>query len=168
MKAVVLWAAKNAFIAIMICLGIVAAGLYAAKELAIDAVPDLTNVQVQVVTRASALSATEVESQITQPIERGVAGVPGLRLTRSVSKLGISIVTLIFSDDIDVYFARQLVNERLVQIREQIPPAGEVAADQLKLFKVPCPDVGLVVPLLQDRLVERADERDLVGEGWGR
>ena len=122
MKAVVLWAAKNAFIAIMICLGIVAAGVYAAKELAIDAVPDLTNVQVQVVTRASALSATEVESQITQPIERGVAGIPGLRLTRSVSKLGISIVTLIFSDDVDVYFARQLVNERLVQIREQIPP----------------------------------------------
>jgi cobalt-zinc-cadmium resistance protein CzcA len=105
----------------MICLGIIGAGLYAAKELRIDAVPDLTNIQVQVVTRASALSATEVESQITQPIERGMAGVPGLMLTRSVSKLGISIVTLIFSDDVDVYFARQLVNERLIQIKEQIP-----------------------------------------------
>ena len=122
MKSVVLWAAKNAFIAIMICLGIIAAGVYAARELAIDAVPDLTNVQVQVVTRASALSATEVESQITQPIERGVAGIPGLKLTRSVSKLGISIVTLIFTDETDVYFARQLVNERLIGVREQIPP----------------------------------------------
>ena len=121
MKGVVLWAAKNAFIAIMICLGIIAAGFYAAKELAIDAVPDVTNIQVQVVTRASALSATEVESQITQPIERGMAGVPGLQLTRSVSKLGISIVTLIFTDDVDVYFARALVNERLIQIREIIP-----------------------------------------------
>lgn len=122
MRGVVLWAAKNAFVAIMLCLGIIGAGVYAAKELAIDAVPDLTNIQVQVVTRAAALSATEVESQITQPIERGMAGVPGLQLTRSVSKFGISIVTLIFSDDVDVYFARQLVNERLIQIKEQIPP----------------------------------------------
>jgi heavy metal efflux system protein len=122
MKALALWAAKNAFVAIMICLGIIAAGGYAAKNLVIDAVPDLTNIQVQVVTRAAALSATEVESQITQPIERGMQGIPGLQLTRSVSKLGISIVTLIFTDDVDVYFARQLVNERLIQIREQIPP----------------------------------------------
>src|SRR6185369_10205466 len=79
MRGLVLWAAKNAFIAILVCLGIIGAGLYAAKELAIDAVPDLTNIQVQVVTRASALSATEVESQITQPIERGMAGIPGLK-----------------------------------------------------------------------------------------
>jgi cobalt-zinc-cadmium resistance protein CzcA len=122
MRSVVLWAAKNAFVAIMICLGIIAAGGYAAKELIIDAVPDLTNIQVQVVTRAAALSATEVESQITQPIERGMMGVPGLKLTRSVSKLGISLVNLIFNDDVDVYFARQLVNERLIQIRESIPP----------------------------------------------
>lgn len=122
MKGVTFWAAKNAFVAVMICLGIVAAGIYAAKHLAIDAVPDVTNIQVQVVTRASALSATEVESQITQPIERGTAGIPGLTLTRSTSKLGISIVTLIFDDTSDVYFARQLVNERLIQVKEQIPP----------------------------------------------
>ncbi len=121
MKALALWAAHNAFVAIMVCLGIIAAGSYAASKLAIDAVPDLTNIQVQVVTRASALSATEVESQITQPIERGMAGVPGLKLVRSISKLGISIVTLIFDDEVDVYFARQLVNERLIQIREVIP-----------------------------------------------
>ncbi len=123
MKSLVLWASKNAFVAIMICLGIIAGGAVAASKLVIDAVPDLTNVQVQVVTRASALSATEVESQITQPIERGMQGIPGLKLTRSISKLGISIVTLIFTDDVDVYFARQLVNERLIQIKEQIPPS---------------------------------------------
>lgn len=123
MKAVALWAARNAFIAIMVCLGIIAAGGFAATKLAIDAVPDVTNIQVQVVTRAAALSATEVESQITQPIERGMAGIPGLTLVRSVSKLGISIVTLIFTDETDIYFARQLVNERLVGIREQIPPS---------------------------------------------
>jgi len=121
MKALVLWVAKNFFIAIMMCMGIVAAGIYAARVLPIDAVPDLTNIQVQVVTRANALSATEVESQITQPIERGMAGIPGLVLTRSISKLGISIVTLVFDDHSDVYFARQLVNERLIQVKEQIP-----------------------------------------------
>ena len=121
MGHLVTWAARNAFVAIMICLGIIAAGVYAAGELTIDAVPDLTNIQVQVVTRASALSATEVESQITQPIERGMAGLPGLKTTRSTSKLGISIINLIFSDDVDVYFARQLTNERLVQIRSEIP-----------------------------------------------
>ena len=128
MKALAIWAAKNAFVAIMICLGIIAAGGVAAKNLVI-AVPDLTNIQVQVVTRASALSATEVESQITQPIERGMQGIPGLKLTRSVSKLGISLIWLIFDDDMDVYFARQLVNERLIQIKEQIP--SEVGKPEL-------------------------------------
>ena len=122
MGHVVTWAAKNAFVAIMICLGIIAGGVFAARELTIDAVPDLTNIQVQVVTRASALSATEVESQITQPIERGMAGLPGLKVTRSTSKLGISIVNLIFDDSVDVYFARQLTNERLSQVRADIPP----------------------------------------------
>ena len=74
MRSLAIWSAKNAFLAIMICLGIIAGGGYAAKNLVIDAVPDLTNIQVQVVTRAAALSATEVESQITQPIERGMQG----------------------------------------------------------------------------------------------
>jgi cobalt-zinc-cadmium resistance protein CzcA len=98
----------------MFCLGIDgwrARGLV--TRLPIDALPDVTNVQVQVVTRAAALSATEVEAQITQPIERGMAGIPGLTLTRSISKLGISIVTLIFTDEVDGYFARAQVNERL-------------------------------------------------------
>jgi cobalt-zinc-cadmium resistance protein CzcA len=119
-KAIALWAARSPFLAIMFCLGIVAGGAWALSRLPIDAMPDVTNVQVQVVTRATALSATEVEAQITQPIERGMAGIPGLTLTRSISKLGISIVTLIFSDDVDGYFARAQVNERLRQL--SIPP----------------------------------------------
>ncbi|MEZ4260438.1 MAG: CusA/CzcA family heavy metal efflux RND transporter [Polyangiaceae bacterium] len=121
MRGLTIWAAKNSFIAIMICLGIIAGGFTALSKLPIDAVPDVTNVQVQVVTRANALSATEVESQITQPIERGVAGIPGLTMTRSISKLGISIVWLVFTDDVDIYFARAQVAERLSQIRQTIP-----------------------------------------------
>lgn len=122
MKALVLWGARNPLFAILIGLMLMGLGVVAARGLPIDAVPDVTNVQVQVVTRASSLSATEVEAQITQPIERAMAGTPGLVSSRSISKLGISIVTLVFSDDVDVYFARAQVNERLTGVRDDIPP----------------------------------------------
>jgi len=121
MKGLVLWCAKNPFLAILASVLLMVCGIAAARTLPIDAVPDVTNVQVQVVTRAPALSATEVESQITQPIERAMAGAPGLVSSRSISKLGISIITLIFRDDIDTYFARAQVNERIMSVRDQIP-----------------------------------------------
>jgi cobalt-zinc-cadmium resistance protein CzcA len=98
-----------------------AIGLIALLKLPVDAVPDVTNNQVQVVTSAPALAPGEVEKAITLPVERAMAGVPGLKEMRSVSKFGISMVTLIFRDDIDIYFARQQVGERLVAVREQIP-----------------------------------------------
>ena len=122
MRGLVLWSARNPLFAILIGLMFVGFGIMAARSLPIDAVPDVTNVQVQVVTRASSLSATEVEAQITQPIERAMAGTPGLVSSRSISKLGISIVWLVFSDDVDVYFARAQVNERLSGVRDDIPP----------------------------------------------
>lgn len=96
-------------------------GLISLARLPVDAVPDVTNNQVQVVTAAPALGAGEVEKQITLPVERAMAGIPGLKEMRSVSKLGISVVTLIFRDSVDVYFARQQVGERLVAVREKIP-----------------------------------------------
>lgn len=121
MKGMVSWAADKPLFALLIAAVIVALGIHAAAHLPIDAVPDVTNTQVQVVTRAPALSATEVEAQITQRIERDMAGVPGLKQTRSISKLGISLVTLVFTDDTDVYFARAQVSERLVRVRDEIP-----------------------------------------------
>ncbi|HWL89328.1 MAG TPA: efflux RND transporter permease subunit, partial [Polyangiaceae bacterium] len=121
MKALVLWASQNPLVVgLLTIIGIVAGGV-AFSRMPIDAVPDVTNVQVQVVTRVPALSANEVETQITQPLERTMAGVPGLKEMRSVTKLGISIVTLVFRDDVDVYFARALVNERLGSVRAIIP-----------------------------------------------
>ncbi|HKQ68426.1 MAG TPA: CusA/CzcA family heavy metal efflux RND transporter [Polyangiaceae bacterium] len=122
MKQIVWWAAQNPVLALMIAVAFAAGGVFAYRTLPIDAVPDVTNTQVQVVTRAPALSATEVEVQITQPIEREMAGIPGLVQTRSISKLGISLVTLVFSDDTDIYFARAQVNERLDNVRVIIPP----------------------------------------------
>ncbi len=100
---------------------VVGTGVYSLGELSIDAVPDLTPVQVQVLTRAPALGPVEVEQFVTFPIETNLSGLPGLRELRSISQFGISVVTAIFEDNLDVYFVRQLVNERLAIAVEQIP-----------------------------------------------
>ncbi len=121
MKSLVRWADENRLLALLFTAAIIALGVVAAMRLPIDAVPDVTNTQVQVVTRAPALSASEMEQQVTQPIEREMAGLPRLRQMRSITKLGISIVSLIFEDGVDVYFARTLVNERLGSLRSTIP-----------------------------------------------
>ncbi len=103
-------------VAIMAC-----AGVYNLINLPIDAVPDVTNVQVQVLTSAPSLAPLEVERQITFPVEVAMSGIPNVEELRSVSKFGISNVTIVFEESTDIYFARQLVMERLSQAREQIP-----------------------------------------------
>ncbi|HNG31447.1 MAG TPA: efflux RND transporter permease subunit [Blastocatellia bacterium] len=100
---------------------LIGAGIYSLMNLPIDAVPDVTNVQVQVLTAAPALSPLDVERQITFPVEVAMSGLPDIEEIRSVSKFGLSAVTIVFDDGIDIYFARQLVLERLSQAREQIP-----------------------------------------------
>ena len=99
----------------------VGAGVYSLVNLPIDAVPDVTNVQVQVLTAAPSLAPLEIERQITFPVEVAMSGLPDLVEIRSVSKFGLSAVTVVFDDSVDTYFARQLVLERLSQAREQIP-----------------------------------------------
>ncbi len=99
----------------------VGAGIYSFQQLPIDAVPDVTNVQVQVLTAAPSLAPLEIERQITFPVEVAMSGLPDVQEIRSVSKFGLSAVTVVFEDSVDIYFARQLVNERLAQAREQIP-----------------------------------------------
>jgi cobalt-zinc-cadmium resistance protein CzcA len=98
------------------------AGLYSAIRLPIDAVPDVTNTQVQVLTSVPSLAPLEIERQITFPVEVALGGMPGVTELRSVSKFGLSAVTVVFEDATNIYFARQLVLERLAQAREQIPP----------------------------------------------
>ncbi|MEY3853151.1 MAG: hypothetical protein RI910_2131, partial [Verrucomicrobiota bacterium] len=96
-------------------------GVYHARSLPIDAVPDITNVQVQINTEAPGYSPLEAEQRITFPVETAMAGLPGLSGTRSVSRYGLSQVTVVFEDGTDIYFARQLVNERIQQVRSQLP-----------------------------------------------
>ena len=106
----------------VITLGLVMmSGIWSLGEMTVDAVPDLTPVQVQILTRAPAFGPVEVEQFVTFPIETALGGLPGLRKVRSVSRYGISAITAIFDDDVDPYFARQLVSERLAIAKDQIP-----------------------------------------------
>ncbi len=98
-----------------------AVGVWSFQRLPIDATPDITNVQVQINTEAPGFSPLESEQRITFPLETAIAGVPGLQYTRSVSRYGLSQVTAVFEDGTDIYFARQLVNERLQAARGQLP-----------------------------------------------
>ncbi len=108
--------------------GMAALGIYNYQRLPIDAVPDITNVQVQINTEAPGYSPLEAEQRITFPIETAMAGLPNLEQTRSLSRYGLSQVTVIFKDGTDIYFARQLVNERIQEVRDQLPPGVEAAA----------------------------------------
>src|SRR5688572_19937012 len=98
-----------------------AVGVWSFQRLPIDATPDITNVQVQINTEAPGFSPLEAEQRITFPIETAIAGLPGLDYTRSISRYGLSQVTVVFKDGTDIYFARQLVNERLQGARGQLP-----------------------------------------------
>jgi heavy metal efflux system protein len=116
---------RNRWLIVLFTIIIAAIGVNSLIKLPIDAVPDITNNQVQINTEYPALSPVEIEKQITFPIEVSFAGIPGLQSTRSLSRNGFSQVTAIFDDDVDIYFARQQVFERLSQAGESLPPGAE-------------------------------------------
>ena len=102
---------RNRFMVLIVTAVIAGLGVYSAFSLPIDAVPDLTNVQVQVITEAPAMSPEEVELLLSFPVEGAMSGLPGVEQIRSISKFGISVVTIVFREGTDIYRARQLVNE---------------------------------------------------------
>jgi cobalt-zinc-cadmium resistance protein CzcA len=106
-------------------IGVVALGLWAMLQIPIEAFPDLTNNQVVVVTECPAMAPTEVEQLVTFPIETALMGLPRTQNIRSISKLGLSMVTVVFEDSVPTYFARQLVNERLQEVRSRLPEGLE-------------------------------------------
>ena len=114
-------AVRNRFLVAFFVLLVGALGVRAMRSLPIDAVPDVTNVQVQVLTNAPSLGPQEIEQFITFPVETVMSGLPGLAEIRSVSRFGLSAVTVVFEEGTDIYFARQLVQERLAAAREAIP-----------------------------------------------
>ncbi|WP_315057450.1 CusA/CzcA family heavy metal efflux RND transporter [Chryseobacterium indoltheticum] len=96
-------------------------GVWSATRLPVDAVPDITNNQVQIITVCPTLAGQEVEQLVTFPIEQSIANIPDIEETRSISRFGLSVITVVFKDDIDVYFARQLISEKLKEAAEEIP-----------------------------------------------
>ncbi|QDS97174.1 efflux RND transporter permease subunit [Adhaeretor mobilis] len=112
---------KNRFLVIVLALFVAGAGIRSALLLPIDAVPDLTNTQVTVITEAGSLPPVEVERQVTYPIEWAMGGLPNIEEVRSVSKFGLSVITIVFTEGTDVYFANQQVSQRLSQAATKIP-----------------------------------------------
>src|SRR5215211_4890057 len=116
---------RQRWIILLAALAIGAFGVFNYQRLPIDAVPDITNVQVQINTEAPGFSPLEAEQRITFPVETALGGLPALDYTRSVSRYGLSQVTAVFKDGTNIYFARQLVNERLQEVKSKLPPGIE-------------------------------------------
>ncbi|MEQ9286767.1 MAG: CusA/CzcA family heavy metal efflux RND transporter [Cyclobacteriaceae bacterium] len=119
---IIKFSVENKLIIGLLVVGLLLWGGYSLSRLPIDAVPDITNNQVQVITASPSLAAEEVERLITFPIEITMATIPDLDEIRSFSRFGLSVVTIVFKEDVDVYWARQQVNERLTEVQAQIPP----------------------------------------------
>lgn len=161
-------ALKQRLIVVVVAAVLLLAGLDATRKLSVDAFPDVTNVQVQIATEAPGRSPEEVERFITIPIEIAMTGLPGMVEMRTLLKPGLSIVTLVFDDKLDVYFARQLVMERLAEVRNRLPEdvnpvLGPVstALGEVYQYTLERPDDG-ERPLTKAELVERRTIQDWV------
>ena len=121
LDAIISWAVKNRLLVVIALIATAVGGTLILPKLNLDAFPDVTNVQVQINTEARGLAAEEVEQLITFPIEATMYSLPDVEEVRSISKTGLSVITVVFTEGTDIYFARQLVFERLQSAREQIP-----------------------------------------------
>ncbi|WP_180106081.1 MULTISPECIES: efflux RND transporter permease subunit [unclassified Acinetobacter] len=120
-ERIIQFSIQNAiWVMLFVCTWIVV-GIYSYQKLPIDAVPDITNTQVQINTQANGFTALEVEQRITYPIENAMAGIPDLELTRSISRYGLSQVTIVFKDGTDIYWARQQINQRVQEVQSSLP-----------------------------------------------
>ncbi|WP_298625299.1 CusA/CzcA family heavy metal efflux RND transporter [uncultured Legionella sp.] len=125
LEKIIRFSLKHRWFVLLFTLVIALLGVYNFQRLPIDAVPDITNVQVQINTQASGYSPYEVEQRITFPIELALSGLPNLDYTRSLSRYGLSQVTVVFKDGTNIFFARQLINERLQEVKDKLPPESE-------------------------------------------
>ena len=121
LSGVVAWSLRNRPVVLLGALLLIMFGVRAAVRLPIDAVPDVTNIQVAILTTAPALSPIEVEQYVSTPVERAMAGLPKVAQLRSLSKYGLSVVTVVFEDDTNIYFARQMVAERMREAEDAVP-----------------------------------------------
>ena len=123
--AIVRLSVERRYLMLSLILVLIGVGVWSFQRLPIDAVPDITNVQVQINTEAPGYSPLETEQRITFPVETALYGLPSLSYTRSLSRYGLSQVTVVFEEGTDIYFARNLINERLGAIKSVLPPGLE-------------------------------------------
>jgi cobalt-zinc-cadmium resistance protein CzcA len=121
LNKIIQFSIKNKIIIAVFTLALIVWGVWSASRLPVDAVPDITNNQVQVITLSPTLASQEVEQFVTFPIEQSLANLPNLEEMRSISRFGLSVITVVFKDDVNIYFARQLINEKLQETAEKIP-----------------------------------------------
>ena len=121
LDSIIKFSIKNKLVIGIMTLLLIIWGVWSATKLPIDAVPDITNNQVQIITVCPTLAAQEVEQLVTFPIEQSIANIPDLEETRSISRFGLSVITVVFKDNVDVYFARQLISQKLKEAEENIP-----------------------------------------------
>ncbi|WP_118976917.1 CusA/CzcA family heavy metal efflux RND transporter [Taibaiella koreensis] len=122
LDSIIRFSIRNKLVVGIFTLLLIIWGIYALQQLPVDAVPDITNNQVQIITNAPTLASQEVEQFVTYPIEQSIANLPDLEEIRSISRFGLSVVTVVFDDKVDIYFARQLIGERLKEALDRIPP----------------------------------------------
>ncbi len=121
LSKIIQFSIKNKLVILLGVFALILGGVYSISKLPIDAVPDITNNQVLIITSVPSAGAPDVERLITVPIEQATRNIPGMIEQRSFSRFGLSLVTLVFKDDIDIYWARQQVSERLITVKSQIP-----------------------------------------------
>jgi heavy metal efflux system protein len=121
LNAIVRFSLENSVLIILLGICLTGFGIYSIQNLKMDAIPDITNTQVQVVTSAPSLSTVEIEQYVTYPIERGLSGVSDVEEIRSISRYGISLITLVFKEDVPIWKARQMVSEKMVEVNSDIP-----------------------------------------------
>ena len=168
LESIIRAALKQRLVVAVLAVCLLAFGLNAARKLSVDAFPDVTNVQVQIATEAKGRSPEEVERFVTVPLEMAMTGLPGLEEMRSLNKAGLSLITLVFTDATDVYFARQLVMERLIEVGGRMPQGVTPTLGPLSTglgevyqYTLERPDDGDRV-LTQDELTRRRIAQDWV------
>ncbi|MGH7577653.1 MAG: efflux RND transporter permease subunit [Longimicrobiales bacterium] len=156
------WAIRNRALVLVVVAALIGGGVWALRTLRIDAFPDLTNVQVQILAEATGLSPQEVERLVSFPIEVSLNGLPRVTEIRSTSKHAFAIITIVFEDGTDLYFARTLVAERLQSVREELPPGTEAelgplagASSEIYLYTLEGGELdGMALRTLHDRVVK--------------
>ncbi len=121
LEKIILFSLKNKLLVVLLVMGILGFGTYSLFQISIGAVPDVTNNQVQVITTSRNLSTQDIEQYITYPVELEMANLPGVKEIRSISKFGLSVVTIVFEDDMGTYLPRQLIAEKIKSASEKIP-----------------------------------------------